>query len=171
MGMSQKELIRTKIKFSESKKDGTTLVGYVTQNERGIFRGCRESENVKKKVVIPDHIIAQGMVANVLYDCALKPMSSGSGFIAVEADICKFPAVIDTQVSNNRFKVEVKFGGKCIIYDPQLGVDDSRKTVEGALSALESRVDIRDKGMVIKTFLSAANMVHALYKEYRNHQL
>ena len=169
--MSQKELIRTKIKFSESKKDGATLVGYVTQNENGKFRGCRETDPVKKKVVIPDVVIAEGMMPNVLYDCRLKPMNSGAGFIAVEAEICKFQAVIDTQVSNNRFKVEVRFGGKVVIYDPQLGVDSSRKTVEGALAALEDRVDIQDKDRVISAFLSSANMVHALYKEYRNHQL
>lgn len=168
--MSQKT-IRTKIKFAESKLDKAVLVGYVTKDDQNFIRGCRETDPVKKKVVIPDEIIAPGIMTNVLYECSLKPMKSGSGYIAVSADICQFPAVVDTTVSNNRFKVEVRFGGKVVTYDPQFGIDDSRRTVEGALAILEGRVDIRDKQQVIKAFLRSANMVHSLYKDYRNHQL
>ena len=151
--MSQTELIRTKIKFKRSTKDNVTLVGYVTKNDKGVYMGCREDAPVKKKVVIPDSILANSIVENALYDCGLKSMKNGNGFIAVEIELCLFPAVVDTVVTSNRFKVTVKFGNKSIIYDPQYGQDDSRKTVEGALKALKERNDIRDKDQVIDAYL------------------
>lgn len=169
--MGQTKLIRTKIKFSESKVDNAVLVGYVTKDDQNFIRGCRESDPVKKKVVIPDAVLAQGLLTNVLYECTLKPMKSGHGYIATDAVVCQFPAVVDTTVSDNRFKVEVRFGGKTVVYDPQFGVDDSRKTVEGTLEVLQGRVDIKDKDRVIDAFLKSANMVRSLYKDYRNHQL
>lgn len=169
--MSQTELIRTKIKFKRSTKDNVTLVGYVTKNDKGVYMGCREDAPVKKKVVIPDSILANSIVENALYDCGLKSMKNGNGFIAVEIELCLFPAVVDTIVTSNRFKVTVKFGNKSIIYDPQYGQDDSRKTVEGALKALKERNDIRDKDQVIDAYLRSANMVCALYKDYKKHQL
>lgn len=168
--MSQK-VIRTKIKFEVSKSDGAVLVGYVTKDERNFIRGCRENDPVKKKIVIAHDNIAPGIIPNVLYDCTIIPMSTGAGYIATSADVYKFPAVIDTTVSNNRFKVEVKFGGKTVVYDPQFGIEDSRRTVEGALAVLEGRVDIKDKPQVINAFLRSANMVHSLYRDYRKHQL
>lgn len=171
MKVNQTELIRTKIKFSRSAKDGVTLVGYVTKNDRNVYRGCRESDPAKKKVVIPDTAVASVMIENALYDCALKPMSNGSGFIAVKAELCLFPAVVDTTITNNRFKVTVKFGNKTIVYDPQYGVDDSRKTVEGVLEILRGRNDIRDKEQIIDAFLRSANMVSAIYKDYKKHLL
>lgn len=168
--MSQK-VIRTRIKFTESKTDKAVLVGYVTKDDQNFIRGCREDDPAKKKVVIPDVSIAQFIMENVLYECVIRPMVSGKGYIATSAEICKFPAVIDTTVSGNRFKVEVRFGGKTVVYDPQFGSDDSRRTVEGALAILEGRVDIRDKERVIDAFLKSANMVHSIYKDYRKHQL
>ncbi len=164
-------MIKTRIKFFKSEKDGKTLVGYVTENENGVYRGCRESSPVKKKVVIPDVCLAQGMVENALYDCTIKPMNSGEGFIAVEASLCQFPAIIDTTVTANRFKVAVRFGNQEIVYDPQFGREASRNTVEGVLDVLSSRNDIRDKDKVTDAFLRSANMVCALYNDYRRHQL
>lgn len=169
--MSQNGMIRTKIKFNRSTKNEETLVGYVTKNEKGVFRGCREDDQVKKKIVIPDEFLARGMKEGVLYDCELKPMKNGAGFIAVTANVTLFPAVVDTTVTNNRFKVEVKFGNKRIVFDPQYGNDPCRKTVNGVLEILNQREDIRDKEQVIDAFLRSANMVDALYKDYRNHQL
>ena len=164
-------LIRTRIKFFLSQTDHKTLVGYVTKNESGVYRGCRESSPVKKKVVIPDSELANGMVEKALYSCSLKPMNNGSGFIAVEAELCQFPAIVDTTVTANRFKVTVEFGNTKIIYDPQYGKDKTRNTVEGVLEILESRNDIREKQSVIAAFLRSANMVCALYNDYKKHQL
>lgn len=166
-----RELIRTKIKFTRSEKDGITLVGYVSENENNFYYGCREDSPVKKKVVIPDSVIAEGMVENTLYDCTLKPMRNGKGFIAVKAEICLFPATVEFSIANNRYKASVRFGNKTIVYDPQYGRDDSVKTVEGALGILERRNDIRDKQKVVDSFLQAANIVSTLYKEYRRHRL
>lgn len=164
-------MIKTKIKFFKSEKDGKTLVGYVTENESGAYRGCREKDPVKKKVVIPDAFLAQGMIENALYDCTIKPMKSGAGFIAVEASLCQFPAIVDATVTDTRFKVTVMFGNTTIIYDPQFGKDRTRNTVEGVLEVLQSRNDIRDKEKVIDAFLRSANMVCALHKDYKRHQL
>ena len=168
--MSQK-VIRTKIKFTESKRDSAVLVGYVTKDDQNFIRGCREDDPAKKKIVIPAESVAPGIVPNVLYECVIRPMASGSGYVAIDASVCQFPAVVDATVSNNRFKVEVRFGGKTVVYDPQFGIEDSRRTVEGALSVLEGRMDIKDKPQVVKAFLRSGNMVHSLYKDYRNHQL
>ena len=59
--------IRTRIKFFLSQTDHKTLVGYVTKNDSGVYRGCRESSPVKKKVVIPDSELAKGMVEKNAY--------------------------------------------------------------------------------------------------------
>ncbi len=161
----------TKIKFTKSEKDGKTLVGFVTKNESGVYRGCRQDANVKKKIVIPDAVLSKSIVQNALYDCVMKPMCNGAGFIAVEATICEFPAVINTTVTGKRFKVEVQFGNSTIVYDPQYGNSEKRKTVEGVKNVIEARNDIRDKQNVIDAFLRSANMVDALYKDYKRHQL
>ncbi len=166
-----KQLIKTRIKFFLSEKDKKTLVGYVTKNERNAYRGCREQDPVKKKVVIPDAVIAKGMVANALYDCRLKPMVNDAGFIAVEAELCQFPAIIDTTIVAERFKVEVSFGNTTIVFDPQYGKSDKVRTVEGVLSVLKGRNDIKDKMGVIDAFLKSANIVDAMYREYKQQKL
>jgi hypothetical protein len=86
------------------------------------------------------------------------------GFIAVNVDIIKFKARVETYISDREFRVEVKFGNKTIIYDP--AKKKKYSSISHIADMLSHRVDIMYPGETVSDFLEAANIVLAYYKDY-----
>jgi len=158
--------IRTLVKFTydgENKRH----IAFITKSKKS-WIGCREGQKKKKKIVVPNKQLVNLIQDNVLYKAELIPMVSNNGFIAIDLEVAKFPATIETTIRPDRYKVEVKFGNKVIIYDPQKGRQESRKLLPKVMELLKSRIDIEDKESVIEEFYNAANMVLYYYIEYKN---
>lgn len=166
MKTTSKKVLKTRIKFmfDEITK---THIAFITKDENGNWRGCRENNQSKKKIVIPSKEIAMNVKDNILYQAVLINMDNDKGFIAKELEIIKFPATIETTIEPERYKVEVRFGNKKVIYDPQNGRQESRKTLPGVMNILKNRVDIENKEQVLENFYEIANQVLTLYIEYK----
>lgn len=159
--------INTLIKFSYDSNTKTHLA-FVTKLGAGKpWKGCRENAKTKKKIVIPSKEIASTVQDNTLYHAELIPMNNDQGFIATKLEIQKFPAVIETTVSPTRFKCELKFGNKTIIYDPQKGRQESRKLLPNVMELVRQRVDIENKDKVMEDFNLACQTVLYYYIEYK----
>lgn len=160
-------VINTLIKFSYDSNTKTHLA-FVTKTGAGKpWKGCRENTKTKKKIVIPSKEIASTVQDNVLYNAELIPMNNDQGFIAVKLDIQKFPATIETTISPTRFKCELNFGNKTIVYDPQKGRQENRKLLPKVMELVSQRVDIQNKDKVVEDFELACQTVLYYYIEYK----
>lgn len=162
--MSQR--IKTNIKFYKGLGGvESRIYGLVTKNN-GSWRGCRETDDCKKKIVFVDPSISKDIIPNVLYSCSLMPMKKEEGFIAKSAQIVKFKAMIETKMSRRDYHVSVKFGNKEIIYNP--GSKEKRfKNIKEIADGIRKRVDIMDAGQVAEDFLNSACIVKRMF-EHRN---
>ena len=77
--------IKTYLKFSKSEVNGSP-VGYVTKN-KGSWKGCRDTDRCRKKIVLVDKILSKRILADTLYQVTLVPMIEHDGFVAVSAEI------------------------------------------------------------------------------------
>lgn len=159
--MAQK--IKTNIKFQKG-LDGieSRLYGFVSKIN-GSWRGCRDTDKCKKKIVFVDPGVAKNIIPNALYSCSLTPMHNEQGFIAVSATIVLFKARIETTVNDSTFKVSVKFGNKDIIYDPT-SKDPKCNDIKGIAESLRKRNDLQDAYRVAEDFLDSACIVKGLYE-------
>ena len=82
--------IKTYLKFQRSECDKMTFVSYVRKDSKGSWKGCRESDGCKKKVVLADVAVSAILMENVLYDTVLIPMRERMGFIAINAKKISF---------------------------------------------------------------------------------
>lgn len=67
-------------------------------------------------------------------------------------------------VKNAVYNVEVKFGNKTIKYDPMDGRKDTVRTIEGVISVLENRKDIKNLLQVVEDFRRTANILLTTFK-------
>ncbi len=155
--------IKTLLKFQKSEKDKVSLVSYVRKDKSGSWKGCRETDGNKKKVVLADKQIASTMLENVLYSVTLIPMKECMGFIAISAEPVKFAANINTIIDDNVYMVEVKFGNKTLVYDPTSNLEN-RRTISGIVNTILHRIDIKQPGQVSEDFREAAEIALAYYK-------
>lgn len=158
--------IKTKLKFIKSSRSGS-WVGFVSINTKNkCIKGVREDSEEPKKVCVATHDLAAVIESGILYDVEMIPMKNkNAGFIVVAAEPHAFEAkIITTVVKNAVYLVEVKFGNKTIKYDPMDGRKDSVKTIEGVVSILESRKDIKNLLQVIEDFQRSANILLTTYK-------
>jgi len=161
--------IRTKVKFMKSDKTNA-YIGFVSKNPKsGRICGVRQESEYPKKIVIIDHRLSNLIVENVLYDIVAIPMKEKDGYIAIEATPVAFKAVIETTyVPKAIYKIEIKFGGKTVLFDPVGGKRDSVRTIAGVREVLENRMDIESLPKVIDDFNDAA---YNLMKRYENDKL
>lgn len=153
--------IKTKLKFVKSERSGS-WVGFVSINTKtGYVKGVREDAEECKKVCVVTHDLAPNIEPNVLYDVQMIPMKNkDAGFIVVVAEPHAFEAKISsTVVKNAVYTVEVKFGNKTIIFDPLDGRKETVRTINGVISQLEYRKDIKNLLQVIEDFRKTANIV------------
>lgn len=154
------QVIRTNIKFK--KNDKGRLYGFVTKVKDGSWRGVREEDSSKKKIVFVDEMAETYMQPNVLYHCLLVPMNEKNGFIAMNAKAVKFTAKITT-FTTDYYHVEIKFGNKTIVYDPasSLLINNNMQRIA---DMLRKRNDLVCPMMIADEFLDAATIVNELYK-------
>lgn len=156
--------IKTNIKFQKGLDNiiADRLVGFVTKSN-GVWRGCRETED-KKKIVLVDTAIAKDIIPNTLYSCSLIPMRNDKGFIAKTANIIQFPGTISTTCRKNVFNVRITFGNKVIVYDP---ADKTKRKSDIKLIAenLRTRFDLQNAQQVAEDFIDNACIIKRLYDQ------
>lgn len=154
--------IKTNIKFKKEEETGK-LIGFVTKNSNGSWRGVGAQSDTKKKIVLVDRRLEKNMQPNVLYSVILIPMDSDSGFVAISAKLVQFDAKIETVADERKFCVTVHFGNKVVKYDPtsKRGCENN---IQHVASLLKSRVDLKSKEAVAEEFLDCACLVNSIYK-------
>lgn len=76
----------------------------------------------------------------------------------ISAIPCEFKATIETSyIPKIQYRIDVKFGNKCITFDPMDGTKDSVKKLPVCHAVLEKRVDIKNLTQVLDDFDAAAN--------------
>lgn len=157
----QSQRIKTNIKFKQNERGA--FYGFVTKNENGSWRGCKEDSNVKKKIVFVDKHEESGIIPNALYQVTLIPMTSDNGFIAINARLVQFVAKINTEVEEHTYRVTVQFGQKTIVYDPT-SKDAKKNNIQTIANLLRNRVDLKSKDAVAEEFLDSACLLLSIYK-------
>lgn len=157
----QSQRIKTNIKFKQNERGA--FYGFVTKNENGSWRGCKEDSNVKKKIVFVDRHEDSGIIPNALYQVTLIPMTSDNGFIAINARLVQFVAKINTEVEEHTYRVTVQFGQKTIVYDPT-SKDAKKNNIQTIANLLRNRVDLKSKDAVAEEFLDSACLLLSIYK-------
>lgn len=152
------EKISTKLKFVKSDKTDA-YIGFVSQNPKtGRYCGVRQDSPYPKKVCVLDKKLTCEILTNVLYDVELIPMHERNGYVVISATPCEFKATIETSyIPKIQYRIDVKFGNKCITFDPMDGTKDSVKKLSACRAVLEKRVDIKDLVQVVDDFDAAAN--------------
>lgn len=164
---SKNNKIKTCLKFKRSKLN-QSLIGFVTKQGQS-WRGCRENENVNKKIVIADYQISKSMLPEILYKVTLVPMTTDKGFIAINATEIKFEAFVTIVKNNGVYEVIVSFGNKNIVFSPMSNNGKSNDYGK-VLKVLANRIDIKDLEIVISDFAQAALEVKKLNeKVYGGH--
>lgn len=163
--MSQ-QVIKTNIKFKKNEKG--VFQGFVTKNEHGSWRGCREDADVSKKIVLlnPRQISIE-IKENTLYQCSLIPMKSDCGYIVISAKQVQFEAKTETVVHENVYRVMVKFGNKIVTYDPT-SKQQKRNDIQSIADFLRSREDLKYANAVAEEFLDCACLLQSIYNRNKN---
>lgn len=154
------QTIKTNLKFKTNERG--SLYGFVTKCGHS-WRGCREDEAAKKKIVFADTELSKTMSPNVLYHVTLMPMTKKEGFIAISATRVQFIGKINTLLDNNEYRVTVTFGHKTIVYDPRSD-KQNRRDIQGIVQLLRERQDLQDNYHVANEFLDYAYLVLSVYK-------
>lgn len=161
------QTIKTNIKFKKNERN--IFQGFVTKNEHGSWRGCREDSDIsKKKIVLLDpRQITIPIKENTLYQCTLIPMKSDSGYIVIQAKQVQFEAKVETIVHEDTYQVVVKFGNKTITYDPT-SKQDKRNDKQAIANMLRSREDLKYANAIAEEFLDCACLLQTIYKRAKN---
>ena len=160
--MSQR--IKTNIKFYKGLGGAESKIYGLVTKINGSWRGCREADECKKKIVFVDPSVSSDIVPNVLYSCSLVPMKKEEGFIAKSAQIIKFKAIIETKMTKSVFRVSVKFGNKLFVYEPDSN-EKRHRDINAIAEALKKRVDLIDANQTAEDFISSACIVKRLYEQ------
>jgi hypothetical protein len=163
--------ITVNLKFTKSDKNGA-YVAFVSRNPvTKKISGVRANSVFPKEIVLVDKNLAHFILPNVLYRAVIIPMIEKDGYIAVEASPITFEATVETfYIPHTTYRLEVKFGGKTIIFNPMKGKKDSVRTIAGVRGVLENRMDIDKLPQVIADFNEAACELMKRY-EYDNVEL
>lgn len=151
------------IKFTKNKQSGF-LAGYVTK-QNGSWKGCRADDPRNKKIVLPGQEVKSGLMENVLYRTKVIPMKEKDGFVAIKVEPVQFDARIETVFIGKKYRIEVRFGNKTLVYDPFCKKNQQRSDMAKFRKTLESRPDIKDLQQVVDDFLDMANIQAACAKD------
>lgn len=160
------QIIKTNIKFKENERG--IFQGFVTKNKRGSWRGCREDDDVSKKIVLLDpRQVTIPIKDNTLYQCSLIPMRNDGGYIVIHAKPVQFVARTETIAHNNVYRVIVKFGNKIVIYDPTSKFE-KQNNIQAIANFLRNREDLRYANAVAEEFLDCACLLQSIYNKNKN---
>ncbi len=155
--------IKTNIKFKQNERGA--FYGFVTKDNKGSWRGCRETD-VKKKIVFVDKGEVD-IIPDALYQCSLIPMKTGNGFIALEPKLLQFEARISTEATDNVYHVNVRFGHTTIVYNPK-STNPLKNNIQTIVRLLKSRHDLKYKDAVADEFCDCACLLLSIYKKNNN---
>ena len=158
--MEQK--IKTIIKFQRGTEgiNKGKIFGFVTK-QNGHWRGCRSTDECKKKIVLIGPKVPKQLLMNTPYNVTLEPMFSENGFIAISATPIKFDGKIITKVNKGEFKVICKFGMKTIMYDPTSN-NKKHTCINDIANIIRHRVDLPPQ-QVAEDFVDSACLVKSMY--------
>lgn len=150
--MKIKRVYKTKLKFVESEKTGE-MISFVNGGKGNHLRGVHENEDVPKQIVLIGKDIAGSVEVKpkVLYDVQLIPMKNHGGYLVVDISVSQFNAVIKAEED----RINIEFGNKTIYYEPR-NLKPSIGTVEGVVTVLNNRIDLKDKDFIIQIFKDKA---------------
>lgn len=148
---------KSQIKFAKSERSGE-LIGFVSRHSKTHqLKGVREDSRFGKQICVLSEDLKGSIEPNVLYAVELKPMHKAKGYVVVAATPVQFSATVETViVPKSRYKVTVTFGNKTIFFDPKEGKSAMSRTLEGVLSVLKGRRDIKNPESVITDFIARA---------------
>lgn len=150
-------LEKSQIKFAKSERTGE-LIGFVSRHSKTRqLKGVREDSRFGKQICVLSEDLKGTIEPNVLYSVELKPMHKAKGYVVVTATPIQFPATVETIIIPKAlYKVTVTFGNKTIYLDPKDGKSAMSRTIDGVLSILNERKDIKDHEDVIADFIKQA---------------
>jgi hypothetical protein len=157
--------IKTIIKFQRG-TDGVNrgkTYGFVTK-DGGRWRGCREGDSYKKRIVFVDSAISETIVPGILYKVALKATKDSQCFIATSAVLFKFEARIVTKIKKGVFMVCVCFGNKNVVYDPD-SKNPRRNNIQSIADYIRHCPELKNAMQVAEDFLDSAFLVKTLYNK------
>ena len=148
---------KSQIKFAKSERTGE-LIGFVSRHSKTRkLMGVREDSRFGKQICVLSADLKGKVEPNVLYSVELKPMHKANGYVVVAATTVLFPAQVETVIiPKSLYQVTVTFGNKKVFFDPKDGKSAMSRTIEGVLSVLQSRKDIKDQEGVISDYLQQA---------------
>lgn len=166
MNVMTQKVIKTNIKFKENERG--IFEGFVTKNEYGSWRGCREETDCFKKIVLLDpRQITIPIKENVLYQCSLIPMRSDCGYIVIQAKQVQFVAKTETVVHGNTYRVSVRWGHKITTYNPASKFE-CKRNIQAIAEYLRNREDLKYANAVAAEFLDSACLVQSIYNKNKN---
>ena len=148
---------KSQIKFAKSERTGE-LIGFVSRHSKTRkLMGVREDSRFGKQICVLSEDLKGKVEPNVLYSVELKPMHKANGYVVVAATPVLFPAQVEKKnIPKSLHQVTVTFGNKKVFFDPKDGKSAMSRTIEGVLSVLQSRKDIKDQEGVISDYLHQA---------------
>ena len=148
---------KSQIKFAKSERTGE-LIGFVSRHSKTRkLMGVREDSRFGKQICVLSEDLKGKVEPNVLYSVELKPMHKANGYVVVAATPVLLPAQVETVIiPKSLYQVTVTFGNKKVFFDPKDGKSAMSRTIEGVLSVLQSRKDIKDQEGVISDYLHQA---------------
>ena len=148
---------KSQIKFAKSERTGE-LIGFVSRHSKTRkLMGVREDSRFGKQICVLSADLKGKVEPNVLYSVALKPMHKANGHVVVAATPVLFPAQAETETFPKPLYVAtVRLGKRKVFFDPKDGKSAMSRTIEGVLSVLQSRKDIKDQEGVISDYLQQA---------------
>jgi hypothetical protein len=145
---------KSQIKFAKSEHTGE-LIGFVSRHSKTRqLKGVREDSRFGKQICVLSEDLKGTIEPNVLYLVELKPMHKAKGYVVVAATPVQFQARVESMiVPKALYKVTVTFGNKTVYFDPKDGKSAMSKTIDGVLSILKGRKDIRNLEGVTEDFI------------------
>ncbi|WP_018667240.1 hypothetical protein [Bacteroides gallinarum] len=149
---------KSQIKFAKSELTGE-LIGFVSRHSKTRkLMGVREDSRFGKQICVLSEDLKGTIEPNVLYSVELKPMHKANGYVVVAASPVLFSAQVETVIlPKTLYQVTVTFGNKKVFFDPKDGKSAMSRTIDGVLSVLKGRRDIKDREGVIADYLKQAN--------------
>lgn len=159
--------IKTIIKYQKGTEgiNNGNLFGFVTK-ENGHWRGCRDTDTCKKKIVLVSPAISDSIQEGIPYSASIVPMRSDNGFVTISATPIKYKARVVTQVRKGEYVVYVKFGMKTFTYDPT-SKSEKYTDIGKIADCIRHRMDLHDAQQVAEDFIDSACIVKDLYNRGR----
>ena len=157
------KILKVYLKFRKRKENGQ-LYGFIRRESNGNWKGCEESYQGGKRIVLLAKELIPIALEDVLYQARIIPMDNGKpGFIATNLKVVKFKAEIETILRPDGFKLLVKFGNRVFKYDPN-GKRRNERSASAIAELIRHRLDIDNAQEVADRFENEVYLTTQKYK-------